>query len=99
MKQAPIVAPVLIEYLDTYRRELSQFLQNGFAEYVQSNGRVKHRDLTYQERLRLLGEIVRVEQEIRVLSYFADSLNRFNQRLVDDAYNAHEVNKGLRPEW
>jgi hypothetical protein len=85
MKKPLPVEPVLIEHLDRYNRELKKFLSLGFTDTDSVNGRLRTRELTYQERIDILGEIVRIEQEIRVLSYYADTVNRFHERLMNDA--------------
>jgi len=85
MKKPLPIEPVLIEHLDRYNRELKKFLAIGFTDTDSQNGRCRTRELTYQEKIAILGEIVRIEQEIRVLSYYADTVSRFHERLMNDA--------------
>ena len=81
MKKPDPIEPALIAYLDGYNRGLKAFLSYGITE----NGNKRSRELTYVEKTAILGEIVRVEQEIRVLSYYADTAERFHERLMTHA--------------
>lgn len=81
MKKPDPIEPALIAYLDGYNRELKAFLSYGITE----NGKKRSRELTYIEKTAILGEIVRVEQQVRVLSYYADTVERFHERLMTHA--------------
>lgn len=91
MKKSDPIEPALIAYLEGYNRELKAFLSYGMTEGLGGKGRA--RNLTYIEKNALLAEIVRVEQEIRVLSYYVDTNERFHERLV-----AHAEESGKRIE-
>ena len=81
MKNSESIEPALIAYLDGYNRELKAFLSYGITE----NDNKRTRELTYLEKTAILGEIVRIEQEIRILSYYADTADRFHERLMTHA--------------
>lgn len=85
MKKPEPIEPALIAYLEGYNRELKKFLALGFTEPSTSFGKHRERELTYIEKNAILSEIVRVEREIRVLSYYADTSERFHERLMEHA--------------
>lgn len=90
MKKPLPIEPVLLEHLDRYNRELKKFLSYGFTETNVDKRQGGTRELNYKERIAILGEIVRVEQEIRLLSYYADTVGRFHERLMEHAEDSGE---------
>jgi len=82
---------VLFQHLGQYKTELTAYLNKGVVEVIDENvSSVRMRELRYDEKYALLQEVVRIEQEMRVLSMVVETPTEMHNRLLADAKESAE---------
>ena len=99
MKQNDWPDQLLFQHLGRYKAELTAFLNQGVTEVIEGDsGVIRMRELRYEEKYALLQEVVRIEQEMRVLSLIVETPAQLHERLMQDANLGAERLKTIA-EW